>query len=881
MTLDELALARVEQHVNSALTAVRRVLDTTKNPKIAASVDHTYDDKFTLLNHLTKLLQSSLHHFLEVLGLKASEWAKLKQWHADHKTVTIRFEFRRKCDFLRKATREVADDVKHVTTTTTSQTPVESTSTRTETTITKVTEWFWKYSVDYEMIAYADTNIDEKVVLNKCTPPLSLELKTLTDSSPYPSNATSGPFEVSINWLLLSDHKINRSHELCRTPSNNPEVKEAIGFVENISCWGSKVAQTFEMLFGQSNGIQKPIDSAMLQCDTIFSPVLPILDNSGSPGQESLWVSSNRLLEEQQRSVSEKIASLSKALPTEGFVTQGSSLVLVITQSLQQTCQQFVGSVDYIEGMLRNQLIKAIGKELDADDFNEYMEYHHRKILKEGLVKNLSHAVRTGDKNPEGIIGVSREANGRPITAISQQTVNMDPISFELTAASRVTISGTRHIHTWLNYNFGSHTASQMFFTARARQFSSFIIIAGKLGPNNSFLPTASIIVRNKDELIIPLELETIPPPKEFKKSIESLSPEQKKFASAYRAMQLAGTLCGICVVEVKPQLEKVLNLPKDSLTKEIELTEKLLELIIKYNISTDLLSFDSDVDIPVSGNMEDSCTSHKLSSVKRHVEEVNQMIEQAKKEEIREAEMKESRNRKPKARPSSEWMYSLDEEVMPDREMPDINGCNRDFSFDDSSSCASRVSGACIQPARSLPKQQQQQHSPDQQNHRTDCSQSAQNILDLPMILEKRMEILDPTSSLRPTIIKIGDSWERSSQKGLLSPPKTECLDAKQLTSEHNKCFDLLDALTKSGAIPVEDVNFHILLSATHCFTNSLMETVYQDNQNPIERVESSTLIIAPTVLNCSTASLLLDEHVVRVKGHSPMLFESDLKLK
>jgi hypothetical protein len=44
---------------------------------------------------------------------------------------------------------------------------------------------------------------------------------------------------------------------------------------------------------------------------------------------------------------------------------------------------------------------------------------------------------------------------------------------------------------------------------------------------------------QNKDELKIPLLLETIPTPKEFKSAISSLSPEQQRFCKAFRSMQL------------------------------------------------------------------------------------------------------------------------------------------------------------------------------------------------------------------------------------------------------------------------------------------------------------------------------------------------------
>ena len=49
--------------------------------------------------------------------------------------------------------------------------------------------------------------------------------------------------------------------------------------------------------------------------------------------------------------------------------------------------------------------------------------------------------------------------------------------------------------------------------------------------------------------------------------------------------MQLESTLFGVCVIQVKPQLERLLNLDPDSLTKEINLTQDIMNLIIDYQV--------------------------------------------------------------------------------------------------------------------------------------------------------------------------------------------------------------------------------------------------------------------------------------------------------
>eukprot|EP00435_Cladocopium_sp_Y103_P051810 s858_g16.t1 len=63
---------------------------------------------------------------------------------------------------------------------------------------------------------------------------------------------------------------------------------------------------------------------------------------------------------------------------------------------------------------------------------------------------------------------------------------------------------------------------------------------------------------------------------------------EHYEMAVAFRAMQLESTLCGILVVQLKPQLERLLRLPPEALTKEIKLTQDLLQLFIKYQIPSD-----------------------------------------------------------------------------------------------------------------------------------------------------------------------------------------------------------------------------------------------------------------------------------------------------
>ena len=133
-------------------------------------------------------------------------------------------------------------------------------------------------------------------------------------------------------------------------------------------------------------------------------------------------------------------------------------------------------------------------------------------------------------------------------------------MTFALSAETRVEFGGSIHLHAWLATRFAGGAALRGFspppprplaLIASARQFSSFILLVGKIASPTSFEPSAAIIVKNKDELVIPLSLSEIPSPGEFRDAIASLSPEQQRFAKAFRAMQVGASYRGVCCTRI------------------------------------------------------------------------------------------------------------------------------------------------------------------------------------------------------------------------------------------------------------------------------------------------------------------------------------------
>jgi len=186
-------------------------------------------------------------------------------------------------------------------------------------------------------------------------------------------------------------------------------------------------------------------------------------------------------------------------------------------------------------------------------------------------------------------------------------------------------------------------------------------------------------------------------------------------------------------------------------------------------------------------------------------------------------------------------------------------------------------------QPAQKvdLASQQSQQQSQQQPTveHPDDEDVEAEDYTKIPGTLDKKFEELDEDSALRPTIIQIGPTWQRRSQKALLAPPVDQSVLEPQQEQARNQAFDLLDSLSRNGALAIDAADFHVILASTHCFTKNLMNTVIQDNVNPIEKMERSLLIVGTTIQGRSAEELVKDDQLERASTYSAKVFEATIE--
>lgn len=145
-----------------------------------------------------------------------------------------------------------------------------------------------------------------------------------------------------------------------------------------------------------------------------------------------------------------------------------------------------------------------------------------------------------------------------------------------------------------------------------------------------------------------------------------------------------------------------------------------------------------------------------------------------------------------------------------------------------------------------------------------------------LPGTLDTRLADMDEDNAMRPTKIVVPtDGWRKTSQAALLAKkPTTSTLSAADQDQEKQRAFDLLDGLSRSGALPIDCCALHVVIAVTHCFDDSLLDTVIVRNVNPIEKLERSCLIVSEVVHGVEAPSLVRADAYERVATYSaPML--------
>ena len=421
----------------------------------------------------------------------------------------------------------------------------------------------------------------------------------------------------------------------------NKDTKSALFFFDSMGKWSHQCVQFFKSRIDdqimsintQSTAItpqSRSPDLQSIKSNNIFCPILPLMEtprdlagtakrqkysqsmvtlNSPTTSETPLPLISvgdmDKFLNEHIQSLDHKLTLLQSTFSPHQLVklvTVAEASLVLLWLHTGDLCRYLENAIGYIEDMLAKQLIAAIGKEVQAKDFDQFMSFHNQKLFSpEYAPIPFCYAIRRPGHDPDGILSIECTSSNTDTIEPIKSIVRIIPgesapsIFIPINAATSIEMTGPRFLHGWIQHCFASSDQSQFSLIARARQFSSFVLLVGVMAGPDKFNPKEAIILQNKDKVLIPLLLNELPTAKEFKDAIVSLSPEQKHFATAFRGMQLESSVFGVCVIQLKPQMEVLLNLPEGALTKEIRLTQDLMSLFVDYQIPSDLLSFDGD----------------------------------------------------------------------------------------------------------------------------------------------------------------------------------------------------------------------------------------------------------------------------------------------
>lgn len=683
-----------DSQLQSAVRKVEEVLQANKYPIFASSHPHLYDDKFAVAEVMARSAIMSVVNTFHAMNSTAAANIPSQFFgcHPVNCTAKLQFVTEEHCRMTHSA--EVERDSGTVR--------IEETQTfmGVEKKTTKImhsfTEYYWEMMTHHQLkLVLHEAGPSPPIVLPWIATRNTWKRTTTTVQQPYPTDRVYDPIVLDMAWLyqslkfdagsssLIPLFNIDRHRQSTLTPRRNAEINGALHFAQSLVQFSSRVSEhynRFDFHYStvdtERRKLPKLVAEKVLQSvqPVLFSNVIsedePMGENNASYSGKGRVLSQaelSLLFTEETHSLQVEGESLQKQFKEYGSAgMEKDTWMLLCIAHMSDTSSALSNAMTQIENSLRKQLVQAVGKELTATDLHNFVNnIRLGELFRPEYAANVfSFAVRRSQaSSPDGHFAVKHSfssvaGESAPIRTIHRKLPQgQTPLmKMRLNAATTIEIGGDRHLHGWVNHDFqrtgGGISANQredigLALSATARQFSSFILVLGRVASDSEFVAEHAILLRDKDAVDIPLLVELVPNIKKFHDAISSLSPTQQEFAKAYRRLQLQHSLLGVLVVQVKPPLERILGLNEGDLTKEIALTRDLMNLLVDFQIPSDLLAHTPSRNQPKREMTEPSdefddvtstslvSQSSGLSEVKANVAAMKELLSSLKEEEL------------------------------------------------------------------------------------------------------------------------------------------------------------------------------------------------------------------------------------------------------
>lgn len=117
--------------------------------------------------------------------------------------------------------------------------------------------------------------------------------------------------------------------------------------------------------------------------------------------------------------------------------------------------------------------------------------------------------------------------------------------------------------------------------------------------------------------------------------------------------------------------------------------------------------------------------------------------------------------------------------------------------------------------------------------------------VAQIPRKLNAKLKLLQ-NKLLQQTAVETGNTWVK---RNLLNTKRIDYIDKAEQEVNTKNALNLLDAMSRSGSLPIQFSELHAIVGVTHCFRHTLMDTLVLDNVDPIKQLSDSTLILASVI--------------------------------
>ena len=559
--------------------------------QLIGNVHYEYNDLFNITTQqLTMTKQSLLICFATFI----SSYDTLEKWDSENKAIVLKCKGTEKFEFKEMKRRKIEIGEQNIGFLKFKKTK-------------EIEEYFWEYSFSCKIIVIP--GVEEKSSI----PLVNIENKeiiTTREKTPLYPNIQEFEKEIIINDLINENLFFNpiKDDKSSKISIYLNKMNQILNFYNALLQWSFSISDYIQnqiipksCLFNETkNEILGKISNLKTNCCPIVKKTDETYELLNKSDQEYLI---NNYLNNYQ----EKQKEIKKILENERKYIISYELINIYLSFYQisHNCEIFIKFINYLKEIQIKTLTTTIGKVIKPKDVNKLMKFHFRNKFnstcapKKVFYPIYDHLYQNKRINSEGFFTIT-ENNQKPIeTFVKQIPANENnKIITNISSSIQISLLGEKFIHGWIENCFSMNeklnSSSHLSLFATSFPYSEFILLIGRCISKNHISFENAIFLSNKDEIEILLQVESLPTPKEFKKSISSISNEQQEFAKLYRAMQLSESLFVISLIPVQPQLERVLNLPIYATLKIDFLHYKnlILQLLIDHQIPTDILAY-------------------------------------------------------------------------------------------------------------------------------------------------------------------------------------------------------------------------------------------------------------------------------------------------